>query len=153
MTLLFFVTQGYAISCDCDVCEHRTFDSIMFSHEHKAVIVLAFFYKKGCYSACLHRGMVHSFRGLVVISHIVISGSDSKGVESICFFIGFKYHRLGGPAIIYQSGEEWYMNGNHHRVGGPADRYRTPDGSHTITYEWWIHGVCTEIAIVKDKTN
>lgn len=55
-----------------------------------------------------------------------------------------KYHRLGGPAIIYPDGEEWYCKGALHRLDGPAVIY--PDGETRL----WVNGQEYDILEVKN---
>ena len=68
-------------------------------------------------------------------------------------------HRVGGPAVVWGSGEqEWYQNNQRHREDGPAvdaangykewhlhGKLHRTDGPAVIhedgAKEWWIHGV------------
>jgi hypothetical protein len=46
-----------------------------------------------------------------------------------------QYHRIGGPAVIYPSGSQFYwVNGKRHRTDGPAKIFGT--GSQ----EYWVKG-------------
>ena len=67
------------------------------------------------------------------------------------------YHRLDGPALKFNNGEQWYRYGKPHRVGGPAiyhyngpchwyvNGIRHRDDGPAIVYadghiEWWLDG-------------
>jgi hypothetical protein len=44
-----------------------------------------------------------------------------------------QYHREDGPAVEYNNGKYWYINGLKHRTDGPAIE--------NIYYkQWWING-------------
>lgn len=47
------------------------------------------------------------------------------------------YHRIHGPAIIWNNGSyAWYRNGTLHRIGGPAIEYANGEKL------WFENGVC-----------
>ena len=51
------------------------------------------------------------------------------------WYVNGNLHRIGGPAIIYETGrQEWYINGKRHREDGPARMFS--DGRQ----EWWVNG-------------
>ena len=44
-----------------------------------------------------------------------------KEIDGDVWYKNDKYHREGGPAIVYKSGAKvWYQNGLLHRLDGPA---------------------------------
>lgn len=58
--------------------------------------------------------------------------------KKIYFNSSNKYHRLDGPAIIFNSGDEaWYKNGKAHRLDGPAKIFNNWDKR---VEEFWIEG-------------
>ena len=70
----------------------------------------------------------------IILSHDVLIDRLSGSVETtatgtvIYRNAAGKSHRIGGPAIIYATGEEhWHQNGKLHRIDGPAVVYA--DGS------------------------
>ena len=70
----------------------------------------------------------------IILSHDALIDKLSGSVETtatgtvIYRNAAGKSHRIGGPAIIYATGEEhWHQNGKLHRIDGPAVVYA--DGS------------------------
>lgn len=51
-----------------------------------------------------------------------------------CYDDNGRLHREDGPAIEYEDGEEWYIDGVLHRVDGPAIIY---EGEYKA---WWFNG-------------
>lgn len=51
--------------------------------------------------------------------------------------INSRYHRLDGPAVVYDNGSDaWYYHGKLHREGGPAVSITRMGGFHG----WYKHG-------------
>ena len=47
------------------------------------------------------------------------------------------YHNEDGPAVIYQSGSQyWYIHGDRHRENGPAIIYANGEKCWRINGEW-----------------
>jgi len=44
------------------------------------------------------------------------------------------YHRLDGPALKFNDGEQWYRYGKPHRDDGPAIIWHDSE-------EWWLNGI------------
>ena len=69
------------------------------------------------------------------VEYKVTVRTRKDGKQTIEWRLGRKFHREGGPAIVYPDGrEEWYIDGKLHREGGPA--VITPDGRE----QWNLNG-------------
>ena len=52
--------------------------------------------------------------------------SVTRTVNDISYYLHNRWHRLDGPSIIYEDGDEsYYQYGVHHRENGPAINHTT----------------------------
>lgn len=82
--------------------------------------------------------------GINMVSKYIDSDGTELEIRELSYYLCYldnshRYHRLDGPAIIYDYGEDWYRHNKLHRIGGPAIIRDNGRNYH------WVNGIGVEV--------